>query len=165
MFFVLWGRSSRFLFFLRGGPRETPAAVGVVSSSQYRRAFYGQNRSPDTPLPVPRPSDPAAEIFPSIPRRSLPSSWPEICPSWAEHPCSPRGPSPSSPLEPRSTCTLLSRPTVDWDLPEALRTSTNQRYTRSEAFKAPSCMRARSPLRGGASLGPTPTSRMVPMPE
>lgn len=38
VFFGLWGRSSRVLF-LRGGPGEAPAAIGVVSSSQYRRGF------------------------------------------------------------------------------------------------------------------------------
>ena len=83
--------------------------------------------------PSPRPSNPATKNFPSTPRRSLPSSWSAVCPSWVGHYCPARGLSPSSPLEPRSTCKLLSTvPQSDGKLPEVLRDSSNQRRSRSK---------------------------------
>lgn len=53
----LCGRGSRVLALFPGGPGAAPAAAGVVSSSQYRRGFWGQRRRrPGTRSPGRSPS-------------------------------------------------------------------------------------------------------------
>lgn len=52
-----------------------PPSIAAVSA--------GRSGYPIVRCPSPRPSNPAAKNFPSTPRRSLPSSCPEVCLSWA----------------------------------------------------------------------------------